>query len=121
MFSQAGSVQLAASDMAVLTDPAWLASFMGTMPAMFAHGVAGYTDDRLADGPGWGSFDVSTITCPVIVLHGDGDAIVPVAHAHHTAAIVPGAKLRVCPGLGHFSIFSELVPEVAAMLGTSSS
>jgi hypothetical protein len=29
------------------------------MPEMFAFGVQCYVDDRLADGPGWGTFDVS--------------------------------------------------------------
>jgi pimeloyl-ACP methyl ester carboxylesterase len=86
------------------------------MAEMFAFGVQGYVDDRLADGPGWGTFDVSRITCPVTVLHGDSDFIVPVAQAQHTAQLVPGARLRVCPELGHFSIMSQVLPELAALL-----
>ena len=34
----------------------------------------------------------------------------------HTDEIVPGAKLRVCPELGHFSIVGEVLPERAALL-----
>jgi pimeloyl-ACP methyl ester carboxylesterase len=49
----------------------------------------------------------------VIVLHGALDSIVPVAHARHTASIVPGARLRVVDELGHFSI----VGAVLAALG----
>jgi len=76
---------------------------------MFAPGVGGYVDDRLADGPGWGSFDVGAVRCPVIVLHGKADSICPVAHAHHTAAIVPGARLELHDDLGHFSIIGKTV------------
>jgi pimeloyl-ACP methyl ester carboxylesterase len=110
LFSAAGSgPPLPPADLALLTDPEWIKAFMAGMPVVFAHGVQGYADDRLADGPGWGSFDVTRIRCPVIVLHGGSDSIVPVAHAHHTAKIVPGAKLRVFDALGHFSIVSEVL------------
>jgi pimeloyl-ACP methyl ester carboxylesterase len=47
---------------------------------------------------------VADITCPVIVLHGADDVIADPIHARHTAAIVPGAELRILAGLGHFSI-----------------
>jgi pimeloyl-ACP methyl ester carboxylesterase len=82
---------------------------------MFAHGVQGYVDDRIADGVGWGSFDVSRVRCPVVVLHGGSDPIVPVAHAHHTAALVPGAKLRVFDELGHFSIVAQIASAIAEL------
>jgi pimeloyl-ACP methyl ester carboxylesterase len=115
MFAQAGP-QLAPSDMALLADPEWIAAMPKAMAEMFAFGVQGYVDDRLADGLGWETFDVSRVTCPVTVLHGDSDLIVPVAQAHHTAQLVPGAKPRVCPELGHFSIMSQVLPELAVLL-----
>jgi|SRR6516225_8426465 pimeloyl-ACP methyl ester carboxylesterase len=116
MLTSAAGPDLAPADQALLRDPAFLSGMMSSFPAMFAQGLAGYVDDRLADGPGWGSFDVTRITCPVTVLHGDSDSIVPVAHARHTAALVPGASLRICAGLGHFSIFTEIVPELGGLL-----
>ena len=116
MLSSAAGPDLAPADQALLRDPTFLAGMLASFPAMFAHGVEGYVDDRLADGPGWGSFDVSRITCPVTVLHGSSDSIVPVAHARHTAAIVPGAALHICDGLGHFSIVAEIVPELGSLL-----
>ena len=100
---------LPASDQAMLTSP-WGRTWMRSVPAMFAHGLEGYADDRIADGPGWTGFDVRTITCPVIVLHGALDVITTVVHARHTAAIVPGAELRILDDLGHFSIEDEIVP-----------
>ena len=74
----------------------------GRFSATFAHGLEGYTDDRLADGVGWVTFDVTSIRCPVTVLHGGSDRIVDVIHAHHTAEVVPGAKLVIFDYDGHF-------------------
>lgn len=107
------STPLPAADLAFLADPALLAGFQSSFAAMFANGVEAYVDDRRADGPGWSGFDVARIRCPVTVLHGALDTIVPVAHAHHTAASVPGAKLRVVDALGHFSIMREIVGALA--------
>jgi pimeloyl-ACP methyl ester carboxylesterase len=106
---------LAAADMAILTDPTWGAAWLEGMAAMFAQGVVGYADDRLADGPGWGTFDVSKVRCPVSVIHGAEDTIVPLAHARHTAEIVPGATLQVFPGEGHLSIIRHVLPAVLAL------
>jgi hypothetical protein len=44
--------------------------------AKFAQGLEGYADDRLAGGPGWGSFDASAIRCPVTVVRGGSDRII---------------------------------------------
>jgi pimeloyl-ACP methyl ester carboxylesterase len=112
----APAVDLAPSDMALFADPAFLAGMASAIPAMFAQGVEGYVDDRRADGPGWGSFDVGSITCPVIVVHGGSDTICAVVQARHTAEIVPNAELRVSPELGHFSILSQVQPAVLDLL-----
>jgi pimeloyl-ACP methyl ester carboxylesterase len=110
------------ADLAFITDPAFLVGLQASFLAMFANGVQAYVDDRLADGPGWHGFELAQIRCPVIVLHGAKDTIVPVAHAHHTAAVVPGAKLRIFDELGHFSIVGEVVGaigEVARAAGAT--
>lgn len=106
---------LPASDLAILTDPLFAAGMVTGARLSFAQGVAGYADDRIADGVGWGSFDLTAITCPVVVLHGQADSIVPVAHARHTAGLVPGAVLDLRRDLGHFSIIGA-VPDVLAAL-----
>jgi pimeloyl-ACP methyl ester carboxylesterase len=41
---------LAPSDVALFRDPEWMQAAVAEFPAMFAHGLEGYTDDRLADG-----------------------------------------------------------------------
>ena len=107
---------LAPSDLALFGDPGWMQQAMAGFPAMFAHDLEGYTDDRLADGAGWVTFDVTSIQCPVTVLHGGSDRIVDVIHAHHSAEIVPGAKLLVFDDLGHFGIVTEVVPAISSLL-----
>ncbi len=98
------------ADIAFLSDPANLAGYAEAFAEMFRFGVQGFTDDRLADGVGWGSFDVSLVTCPTVVLHGAADPLVPPSQAEHTARLVPGATLRVMPDLGHMSISTQVVP-----------
>jgi hypothetical protein len=80
--------------------------------AMFRARAWGYADDRLADGAGWGTFDVASIRCPVTVLHGRSDRMVDVIHAHHTAELIPGANLVIFDDLGHFSITTKVVPAI---------
>ena len=107
---------LAPSDLALFRDPEWMKEAMAGFPAMFAHGLEGYTDDRLADGAGWVTFDVKSIQCPVTVLHGGSDRMVDVIHAHHTAEVVPGARLVVFDDHGHFSIVTKVVPAISDLL-----
>jgi pimeloyl-ACP methyl ester carboxylesterase len=107
---------LAPFDLALFRDPEWMKGTAAGFPAMFAHGLEGYTDDRLADGAGWVTFDVTSIQCPVTVLHGGSDRMVDVIHAHHTAEVVPGAKLAVFDDHGHFSIVTKVVPAISSLL-----
>lgn len=44
---------------------------------------------------------IKTIKAPVVVLHGAEDPLVPLAGGQDTAANIPGAELRVIPGMGH--------------------
>jgi len=104
------------SDVALFASPDFLKWWIGFVPDMFTHGVAGYVDDRLADAAGWITFDVSRIACPVMVLHGTSDGLMPVANAHHTASIVPGATLRIIENRGHLSILTEVVGITSELL-----
>lgn len=79
------------------------------------HGLAGYVDDRLADGPGWISFDIGHVKCPVRILHGTDDTIVNVINAHHTHALIPQSELDLREKHGHLSICAELPSALAAL------
>jgi pimeloyl-ACP methyl ester carboxylesterase len=98
---------MATADVELLADEAFAESFMASTAEAFRHGIEGYVDDLLAQGAPW-PFDPGGIATPMFVHHGEDDTLVPVAHAEHTAAIVPGAELRVWPGHGHVSLFREL-------------
>jgi pimeloyl-ACP methyl ester carboxylesterase len=54
---------------------------------------------------------LATITAPTVILHGAADPLVPAAAAEDLAALIPGAELRIIPGLGH-DLPAVLVPEV---------
>jgi pimeloyl-ACP methyl ester carboxylesterase len=114
----AGPVGLDAPDTALFATPAFLSWWTGVVPEMFTHGAAGYVDDRLADANGWESFDIAKIACPVTVLHGRSDALMPVANAHHTAAIVPGATLRIFEDVGHLSLLPRIVEATSELIAT---
>ncbi len=41
------------------------------------------------------------IRIPTVVLHGAEDPLVPLEGGQDTAANIPGAELRIVPGMGH--------------------
>jgi pimeloyl-ACP methyl ester carboxylesterase len=115
-FADFGPAAADAPDTALFATPEFLAWWVPHVHDMFASGVVGYVDDRLADADGWGTFDVTRITCPVTVLHGADDGLMPVANAHHTAAIVPGATLRIVENIGHVSLIAKVVEVTSELL-----
>jgi len=44
---------------------------------------------------------LKTIKVPTLVLHGEGDPLVPVEAGRDVAALVPGAQIETFPGWGH--------------------
>jgi pimeloyl-ACP methyl ester carboxylesterase len=112
-----GSSTLAPADVSLFLDPEFVRGVLLGLQQSFAWGVEGYTDDRIADGAGWGDLDLAAVTCPVTILHGADDRLVDVRVAHHNKELFPHADLRVVEGLGHFSIGRELLPALLDLLG----
>ena len=52
------------------------------------------------------------ISVPTVVLHGADDILVSVAGGKDTAATIPGAQLRIIPGMGH-DLPLQLVEQIA--------
>jgi pimeloyl-ACP methyl ester carboxylesterase len=113
-----GPASLDAADAALFARPDFLDWWIPYVGDMFRNGVAGFADDRLADRDGWRTFDVTRITCPVTVLHGAIDGLMPVANAYHTAAIVPGATLRILENFGHLSVVTKAVEVTRELLSS---
>jgi pimeloyl-ACP methyl ester carboxylesterase len=115
-----GESNLSPADLLYLQDPENIKRFISD-DATFAQGVTGYADDRLADcsAQGWSSFEVNNVSCPVNIIHGETDTIVPVAHALHTADIVKDSDLKVYPDHGHLSISDEINTNLQVLIARS--
>ena len=59
--------------------------------------------------------DLPRLAAPLALIHGAGDAAIPVASARAAAALAPGATIEVLPGLGHLA-HEEDPAAVAAMI-----
>ncbi|MBL6691439.1 MAG: alpha/beta hydrolase [Pseudomonadales bacterium] len=60
---------------------------------------------------------LKTIKVPTLVIHGADDPLVPLAAGEDTAAQIPGAALKVIPGMGH-DLPDALMPEMANIVLT---
>jgi pimeloyl-ACP methyl ester carboxylesterase len=80
----------------------WLIEVVG--PAV-AGGPGGLIDDDMAYVTPWGA-DPSTITAPVLLLHGEQDRVVPSSHSKWLAEAMANAELRLLPGEGHISVLT---------------
>ncbi|WP_337187525.1 alpha/beta hydrolase [Phenylobacterium sp.] len=64
------------------------------------------------------------LAVPAVVLHGTDDPLVQLKDGEATAAAIPGAELRVIPGMGHdlppglYDTFIEAIVAAAAKAGT---
>jgi pimeloyl-ACP methyl ester carboxylesterase len=75
------------------------------MPRRSAAAARGAAQDlRVLTRP-WG-FQLGSITVPASIHHGDADTTVPPRHARLYAEAIPGARLQLYPGHGHFSILA---------------
>ena len=92
------------ADQAALMGPwAWLASIAGRA---LEKGIDGMVDDDLAYVAPWG-FELSAVTAPTLLLHGEEDRIVPVAHGRRLSELLPAADLRLFAGDGHVSVLKS--------------
>jgi pimeloyl-ACP methyl ester carboxylesterase len=60
------------------------------------------------------------VSAPTLVIHGEHDALIPVAAAHDLARRIPGSRLEIIPGWGHDlpeALWPKLATEVARTAG----
>lgn len=55
--------------------------------------------------------ELSKLTIPSLVIHGDRDGLVNVAGGKATADAIPNAKLKIYPGMGH-DFPAQLIPSI---------
>jgi pimeloyl-ACP methyl ester carboxylesterase len=98
---------LAPSDAALLEDQARAQAFLATIVESFRQGVGGLAADLTIQGTPW-PFNPSTVRAPTIVLHGENDPYLPVAHGHHTADVIPNARFVLLQGQGHVTLIRAI-------------
>lgn len=64
--------------------------------------------------PGRGSL-LKRIKCPVLIIHGREDLLVPLSGAIDTAKYIPHAKLKIFDGMGH-TLPTQLLPEFVDLI-----
>ena len=60
--------------------------------------------------------DLPRLAAPLLLIHGEADAAIPIAGAREAAALVPGARLMPLAGLGHLA-HEEAPAAIAAAIG----
>lgn len=83
-----------------------------------ANGPEPMIDDDLAYVAAWGA-DPAAVTCPVLVVQGTADRIVPPGHGRRLARAVPGAELWKVPGAGHLSVMSAAEDALAWLVAAA--
>lgn len=92
------------ADQAMLAGPwSWLA--VSAVEGL-ANGPGGAADDDIAFVTPWG-FEPERITSPLLLVHGIGDRLVPVAHSEWLAARCGSAELWRGDGDGHVSVLGR--------------
>jgi len=57
------------------------------------------------------------VNCPALIVHGDGDVLIPVTHARRIAELLPHAELRIFENCGHMTTL-ERPTEFGALLSS---
>ncbi len=83
-------------------------------PRLFERMLAGY--NRVLDAGGTIVADrLDRVRCPTLIMHGDEDDVVPVAHAYELNRLIAGSELRIFHGAGHM-LHRERHAELMEML-----
>jgi pimeloyl-ACP methyl ester carboxylesterase len=105
LFLRLATSEMPASDRRALAQSDPRAAFLTNYLRAFHQGSWGVGQDlRVLTRP-WG-FDLESIRVPTSIHQGDADTTVPLQHARRFAAAIPGARLHIHPGQGHFSILT---------------
>ena len=87
-------------------DPRLRAAHARGLQAGVQRGVDDMANDLRVAFSAWG-LDLSALSLPMQLWHGDGDKVVTLGGARQLAGRLSGAPLQVLPGGGHFLVYSH--------------
>jgi pimeloyl-ACP methyl ester carboxylesterase len=106
--------ELPVSDRRVVADAGIRAGLVAAYADALRNSTYGWIDDILALCSHWG-FELSTVSVPVLLWHGDGDVFSPANHTRWLARQISTAQLVVQAGAAHFGAL-DVLPEVLRWL-----
>lgn len=110
------SEELPEVDRLMLERPDAQALFFGPSQEAVRQGALGWVDDHLRFVRPWPFRLDGIVGVDVRFYHGEDDVLVPAQHAKHLAERIPGSRLQLYPGEGHFSIDSHIKEIVEVLL-----
>jgi pimeloyl-ACP methyl ester carboxylesterase len=116
LFFHVATTELPGIDRRALEQPAMRDSFLTSYLEAFRRGSEGVAQDLRVLTQPWG-FELDSIAVPTSIHHGDADNTVPPQHARLFAEVIPGARLHLHPGHGHFSILNVARELLGALTG----
>jgi pimeloyl-ACP methyl ester carboxylesterase len=116
LFLRVATSELPDADRRAIAQPAMRAAFLANYTEAFRNDSQGVAQDLRVLSQPWG-FELSAIRVPASVHHGEADTTVPPEHARRYAEAIPGARLHLYPGHGHFSILTAVRQMLAPLAG----
>ncbi len=110
------SEELPEGDRRMLERPDAQAFFFGPSQEAVRQGASGWVDDYLRFVRPWPFRLDGIVGVDVRFYHGEDDVLVPAHHAKHLAERIPGSRLQLYPGEGHFSIDRHIKEIVETLL-----
>jgi pimeloyl-ACP methyl ester carboxylesterase len=116
LFLRVATSELPGADRRAIGQPAMRDAFLASYTEAFRRDSQGVAQDLRVLSQPWG-FRLAAITVPTSVHHGEADTTVPPEHARRYAEAIPGARLHLHPGHGHFSILTDAREMLAPLAG----
>jgi pimeloyl-ACP methyl ester carboxylesterase len=116
LFLRVATSEMPGADRRAIGEPGMRDAFLANYTEAFRRGSQGVAQDLRVLSQPWG-FQLAAIRVPTWVHHGEADTTVPPEHARLYAAAIPGARLHLHPGHGHFSILTAAREMLAPICG----
>jgi pimeloyl-ACP methyl ester carboxylesterase len=116
LFLRVATSELPGADRRAMGEPGMRDAFLANYTEAFRRGTQGVAQDLRVLSQPWG-FQLAAIRVPTSVHHGEADTTVPAEHARLYAEAIPGARLHLHPGHGHFSILTVAREMLAPISG----